>query len=486
MRLAGLLASALIFSFFNVAGQKNWQLSGPDRDKIYGASVNDAYELLKDRTAKEVVVAVIDIGTDINHEDLKDVLWTNKGEIPDNGVDDDKNGYIDDVHGWNFLGGKNGDLMYEATEATRMYQREKRRYMEVDTNVLSSDEREEYGRFLSRQRNYNQEQRERVSEAKLMARLSRMNEKLHWKLLFLMFMGKGAGRQLEEGAVMATNSAKYNAVNADSMRRAVVGDDPDNIYERFYGNNHVIGPEASHGTHTAGIIAANRNNNKGIMGVAANVRIMALRAVPWGDERDKDIANAIRYAVDNGASVINMSFGKYKSPNKGVVDSAVKYALSKDVLLIHSAGNEGNNTDTVDCFPNRKFLTGGEAENWIEVGANGKKGGSKLVAGFSNYGHKTVDLFAPGVNIKSTMPGNKYANESGTSMAGPVVAGVAAIIRGYFPELKAGEVKAVLLQTVSHYEGMVRKTGDKELKLEDMCISGGIVNAAQAVKKLYL
>ena len=292
--------------------------------------------------------------------------------------------------------------------------------------------------------------------------------------------------QLKEGKVYLENSVKYNKLNADSIRQYIVGDDINNADERYYGCNRVKGPDALHGTHVAGIIAATRNNNVGIRGIANNVRIMPVRAVPNGDERDKDIANAIRYAVDNGASIINMSFGKYYSPNKEVVDEAVQYALSKDVLLIHAAGNESKNVDSALSFPNRELSAGITAPNWLEVGANAYKKNKKLIGSFSNYGKLKVDLFAPGVDIYSTVPDNKYLNESGTSMAAPSTAGVAALIRSYFPELKAEEVKLLLMKTVVPYRKkvIIPGTTKKKAKVSDLCISGGFVNANNAVTEL--
>jgi subtilisin family serine protease len=213
---------------------------------------------------------------------------------------------------------------------------------------------------------------------------------------------------------------------------------------------------------------------------------MVVRAVPNGDERDKDVANAIRYAVDNGAKVVNMSFGKYYSPEKKVVDEAVEYAMSKDVLLIHAAGNEGKNRDIEQSYPSRDLANGSSAGNWLEVGANSYKKGKNLIGSFSNYGQLKVDLFAPGVDIYSTVSDNKYLNESGTSMAAPSAAGVAAVIRGYFPELKANEVREVLMKTVVPYKKKVKVPGKKKNKarVSELCISGGFINANNAVRSL--
>ena len=290
---------------------------------------------------------------------------------------------------------------------------------------------------------------------------------------------------------------KYNNMNVDSVRQYIVGDDPNNPAERYYGCNRVEGPDALHGTHVSGIIAAVRNNNMGINGIADDVKIMPIRAVPNGDERDKDIANAIRYAVDNGATIINMSFGKYYSPDKKLVDEAVKYGQSKDVLLIHAAGNESKNCDVESSFPNRELLSGEIANNWIQVGASSYKKGKSMIGDFSNYGKTKVDFFAPGVDIYSTVCDNKYIEESGTSMASPSAAGIAAIIREYYPELKANEVRELLIKTAVPYtkkvkvpglrkQRLIRRRKTKAVKesMSELCISGGFVNVNNAVLEL--
>ena len=302
--------------------------------------------------------------------------------------------------------------------------------------------------------------------------------------------------QIAEGKKQISGMLNNNKMNADSIRQYIVGDDIDNPNERFYGNNHYQGPDALHGTHVSGIIAAMRDNTIGIKGIANNVKIMIVRAVPNGDERDKDVANAIRYAVDNGATVINMSFGKYYSPDKKLVDDAVKYAESKDVLLIHAAGNESKDNDVELSYPNRELLSGEIATNCIQVGASGYKKDANIIGSFSNYALRKVDLFAPGVDVYSTIPDNKYISESGTSMASPSTAGVAALIRSYFPELKAPEVRTLLMKTVVPLDSKVnvpglskprvirkRKSKAVKKKLSEICISGGFVNANNAVKE---
>jgi subtilisin family serine protease len=278
------------------------------------------------------------------------------------------------------------------------------------------------------------------------------------------------------------------SLNPDFDPRSIVGDNYQNPNERGYGNGEVVGPDPLHGTHVAGIIGAVRGNGIGLNGIAPSPKIMVIRAVPDGDERDKDVANAIRYAVDNGAQVVNMSFGKGQSPYKSVVDEAVKYADSKGVLLVHAAGNEASDNDTTDNFPNRTFVGGGEARLWLEVGASSWQGGEAMVAPFSNYGPKTVDVFAPGVDIYSSVTGGKYQRESGTSMAAPVVTGLAALIMSYYPELTAAEVRQVILDSATRYPTAVVRLpssdsqGASTAAFGELSTTGGIVNAYSALK----
>jgi subtilisin family serine protease len=396
-----------------------------------------------------------------------------------------------------------------------MYQRMNKKFKGADTAHFSTDEAKEYAEYKKIKHTFLKDQEE--DEMKLisiqifsdfLANAKKQNNgvlskkalkayvpvnkkekkiKKYLKILFLLGINpEELDGQIAEGRKTIENSVKYNKMNVDSIREYLVGDNVNNVNEYYYGCNRVKGPDALHGTHVSGIIAAVRNNKIGINGIADNVKIMPIRAVPNGDERDKDIANAIRYAVDNGATIINMSFGKYYSPDKKIVDEAVQYALSKDVLLIHAAGNDSKNSDTATSYPNRALQSGTIVPNWIEVGASGYKKGKNLVGSFSNYGKTKVDLFAPGVDIYSTVPDNKYVSESGTSMASPSTAGVAALIRSYFPELKAAEVKAVLMKSVQPYKRKVVKPGTRrgKVKVNELCISGGFINANNAVMEL--
>lgn len=513
-----LIVISLFASQLLIAQKKtpeNWILKHPKTDNAYGTSATQAYKKLENKKSKTVVVAVIDSGVDTEHEDLKDIIWVNTKEIPNNNIDDDKNGYIDDVNGWSFIGGANGDINYEASELARMYHKMTKKFATVDTEKLSDTDAKEFEEYKKIKVDYlkelgeNEQQLQQITIfSDFVLKVKEKNNgtfnkkaindyqtadkreiKLKKFLKIMLTFGMKAEEmegELKKGKDHFENAVKYDKLNTDSIRAVTIGDDVNNMNERYYGCNRVKGPDALHGTHVSGIIAAIHNNNKGIDGIATNVKIMPVRAVPNGDERDKDIANAIRYAVDNGASIINMSFGKYYSPNKKLVDEAVEYAKSKDVLLIHAAGNESKNADIEHSFPSREFENKSIASNWIEVGANGYKKGKKIIGSFSNYGKTRVDIFAPGVDILSTVPDNKYIEESGTSMAAPSTAGVAAILRGYFPELKAEEVKAILIKTAVPYKKkvIIPGTKKKKTKVSNLCVAGGFISAENAVNEL--
>lgn len=500
---------------------KNWFLLDPQTDSVQGVSAEKTYQtLLKDQPSKTILVAVIDSGIDIDHEDLKSVIWTNEKEIAGNGLDDDKNGYIDDVHGWNFIGGKNGNVDADTYELTREYIRLSKKFLSIDTLKLNKKAAIEFAGYKKVKDKYlklkakNEQQynlyngmytnltqsidtlKAKLKTDELTPELVKNFQSSDVKLLFakgfLMNLYKNAGEdaniseymgQLKEGVEYYRVIVKYG-YNQDFNSREIVGDNYSNLFEKGYGNNDVKGPDPTHGTHVAGIIAADRKNELGIKGIADNVKILPIRAVPNGDERDKDIANAIIYAVDNGAKIINMSFGKSFSPEKEVVDKAVKYAEMKGVLLIHAAGNDSDDIDVDKNFPTKKYLDGKEAKKWIEVGASAYGADENFVGDFSNYGKKMVSLFAPGVDVYSTVPNNKYKNESGTSMASPSIAGVAALLWSYFPELSALQVKDILLKSTRKFDNLkVIKPGSKEEVLfSDLSSSGGLVNAYEAVK----
>jgi subtilisin family serine protease len=542
--LAGVLSLAVSGNVFAFQGNHisdttaipdDWFLLDPETDNVQGIGVEKAYKtVLQDKPSRTVIVAVIDTGVDFNHEDLKDVMWVNEKEIAGNGIDDDHNGYIDDIYGWNFIGGKNGNVKQDTHELTREYKRLKEKYENVDGKKVPKKNKAEYTYWVSVKEAYIKEKTENETNYKscieqiskyksfyknLTESIALLKETYHVDKLTQQMVDtikssdphirfaryivnviyKNEDEKEEPEAVAEElkkvidhnsevcdnyeTAIKYG-YNLDFDSRTIVGDNYFVLDEKGYGNNDVKGTGPVHGTHVAGIIAANRKNSIGIKGIADNVRIMALRAVPKGDERDKDIANAIIYAVDNGAKIINMSFGKNYSPQKAYVDKAVKYAETKGVLLVHGAGNEGEDDDKVKHYPSRFYLDGKEATNWIDVGASGWSADNTLVADFSNYGKKSVDFFAPGVQIYSTTPGNSYENFDGTSMASPVTAGVAAILMSYFPHLSAIQIREILRQSSRKFDMLkVQRPGSKtEENFSDLTISGGLVNAYEAVK----
>ena len=521
--LACALLLAFTLGYSQTSAPRNWFNLDLAEDNVPGVSTERAYEqLLSGKKSKSVIVAVLDSGVDYEHEDLQDVMWVNEGEIPGNGIDDDKNGYIDDIHGWNFLGNKSGEnIQYDNLEVTRLYREYDKMFKGKDPESLSKKEKElykkykEYGKVIEDKRAEVEE--EAGTFVAIATAINSLAEEIGKDVVsqedlanfksdnpLLMYAAQIGQALMQEGQTFEQIQKDINDYaghlaaeyeyhyNLDFDPRPEVNDDFSNPYDRNYGNNDVRGPDAMHGTHVAGIIAAKRDNGLGMDGVANNVRIMSVRTVPDGDERDKDVAAAIVYAVDNGASVINMSFGKGASPRKDVVDEAVKYAQKNDVLIIHAAGNDNKQISDDNNFPTDKFDKRGGflglfgpkyAENWIEVGAINWHTDESLVAPFSNYSADYVDLFAPGMEIYSTTPYNEYENQQGTSMAAPVVAGVAAVIRSYFPDLTAEQVKQVIMDSAVRQNKKVREPGSEVLvPFSQLSVTGGVVNAYEAIK----
>lgn len=468
----------------------DWQNKDLKTDSLFGISTHKAYnKLLKGKKSATVTVAVIDAGVDTSHEDLKNVLWVNpKKKAGDNGT-----------YGWSYIGSAKGNVRYDNLELTRqvrqhlqkgdtltaLYHQEKAeldKKRKADTRQLNgvmnfvnalNAVTQKMGKDNPTLADFKAYQPQGPAETQVTKTLINV---LSQKDDFAAFKKEQIDPALEHYKA----SVDYQ-LNTAYDPRSIVGDDYTDSKQRNYGSPDNDGPDPTHGTHVAGIIAAQQNNGIGIDGIADHVKILAIRAVPDGDERDKDIANAIRYAADHGAKVINMSFGKPYSQDKATVDEAVKYALKKDVLLIQAAGNDDKDIDTAANFPNRRYADGSEAGAWIVVGASGLKDDDHLKAPFSNYGKTAVDVFAPGVQIYSSVPGSKYAYFDGTSMACPVVAGLAALLREYYPKLKARQVKDIILQSVVKVDHPVL-LDKKEVPFTDLCRTGGIVNAYQALQ----
>lgn len=469
-----------------------WHLAPFNKGKNSGIDLEKALEFVKDKKANEVIVAIADAGVDIYHPDLKNMLWVNTDEIADNGQDDDNNGFIDDVYGWNFL----GDITYDHLELTRKYMTLNDKY-----ELKPGDETNpEYAEYLKLKEVY----------------LKDFNEANGLFNAFTMF--KSGMNELETalGSDMTKDELKaYQPVNkAQKTSKMVIllssmkgefnfkqvqselmdgydhydylanyGLNPKfNPAQNPAGNNDVYYGEkfSSHGTHVAGIVAADGSNSFGAKGICQSCKIMSIRNVPDGDERDDLVANGIRYAVDNGAKIVNMSFGKGYAANTAIVYDAIRYAQSKGVLLIHAAGNDGKNNDETDNFPNDN---NDEFNNWIEVGASSWESKPNALANFSNYGQTQIDLFAPGVDVYSTTPENQYEAFDGTSMASPVVSGVAAFVWSYYPSLTASEVKQILMESAIPIKGRNRRPGKrKKTRASKISKSGAEVNLYEALK----
>lgn len=498
---------------------KEWNSLDLLSDTIPGMSVNKAYsEIIRKRKGENVIVAVVDSGVDIEHEDLKNIIWVNKNEIPDNGIDDDKNGYIDDVHGWNFL----GDITAENMEYVRYMVKLGPQFEGKTESSISAADKADFTIYKKAkaefEKDFNEAQANKARYTEILSQVKPAHQAISKKLGNENYTKEDLANiknptpteqqqiaglsqmlgfadtvpevitQLNDGIDHFSGSLDTH-FNLEGNFRSVLNDDPDDFSDNSYGNNDVDGPEEKkegvrHGTHVAGIIAAERNNGIGLNGVANNVEIMVLRAVPDGDEYDKDIALAIRYAVDNGASVINTSFGKYYSPHPEWVWDAIKYASDKDVLIVCAAGNAGIDLDTTQVYPNdQEGLAAEKGDTFITIGALNYKYGGELVASFSNYGASNVDVFAPGVKIWSTTPLSTYDYLQGTSMAAPAVSGVAATIRSYYPSLSAKQVKEILMSSGLSSKANVMPGGEESntASFATVSKSGNMVNMYNAL-----
>ena len=512
--------------------EKFWSHADLTKDSIAGMSLEKAYQFLEGKKPTSVIVAIADSGVDIEHEDLKDVLWMNTKEIKGNNIDDDKNGYVDDIYGWNFLGNASGKMINaDQLEITRLVKKRREKFgdkkseeiAENDTYEFESYQRlnQEYMLTISQKEFEIQEMQQTISNLERVKQVFTDVKKLVGKEKFslsdldslkptslMMISQIEAIKKILENGSNEDDLLEYYQQVADYTKelkkaiegydldlnvRETLGDDLYDINDKFYGNNNVIGDKdlEKHGTHVAGIVAASRINNKGAKGVANTVKTMTVRIVPDGDEHDKDVALGIRYAVDNGAKIINTSFGKRFSPNKEWVFDAIEYAAKKDVLIVNAAGNDGKDIDIRETYPNdSKDLKTEFADNVITIGASGLYYNEELVASFSNYGKINVDIFAPGVDIYSTVPKNEYEPLSGTSMAAPSTSGVAALIRAYYPALTAKQVKYILMNSGVKIDFKVIKPGSQTgenpegelVPFADLSVSGRIVNAYNALQ----
>jgi subtilisin family serine protease len=500
---------------------KNWYALDLKVDGYFGVSLTQAYQFLNGLKSKPVVVAIIDSGVDTLQKDLQGVLWVNTKEKKGNGKDDDHNGYVDDIHGWDFLGGPGGKSDFSETEEeVREYHRLKGKYL--NATEASAENKKEYAYWVKVKTEYDSTvNRARTEIRQLSPIMNAMVETsgyirhalnlkanqtftkadvehlqttndtlLEVRNLWLIAFSEDVSTSTNVKVIkeLSEYMAKLNnSINPDlEARKRIVGDNPDILKDKPYGNNVLKFSDASHGTGVAGLVGAIRNNGYGIDGVANNVKLMAIKAVPIGDEYDKDEVNAIHYAVDNGAKIINMSFGKKISPHKEWVDEAFKYAAAHDVLLIQAAGNENQDLDVKPDYPNDTFADGSatDADNVINVGASGLKLDENLATIFSNYGQKNVDLFAPGVKITSIDNDAELITDDGTSFSAPIVTGIAALILEYYPNLSSRQIKQAIMESAAPLKGtMVLKPGTKDMvDFTTLSKTGGIVNARIALE----
>lgn len=485
----------------------NWQHLDLATDSIPGMSVDKAYTFLQGKKSIEVIVGVVDSGTDLKHEDLKDVAWVNKKEIAGNGIDDDKNGYVDDINGWNFLGKSYKEhleferILMKPSVADAATLAEVKAYQENKVNEAKQN-KSRYGQMLSGAEKAHKELTKYFGKDSYtpeeVGAINTNNEDLKKSIATAKFLYQfvpSLPKGIKELSSMVSKAKK--TINGDNLKtdyRTVVGDNAYDINDKpgsGDGNTGHSKKDEAHGSHVSGIIGATRNNGKGMNGVANNVKIMAVRSVSDGDEYDKDVALGIRYAVDNGAKVINTSFGKAFSPNKEWVYDALKYAAKKDVLIVNAAGNDGKNIDIEKTFPNdAPDLVNEISDNVLTLGAMSANYDENLPASFSNYGKINVDVFAPGVQVHSTTPDNEYQKFSGTSMAAPSAAGVAALVRSYYPKLSASQVKHILMNSGTKIDLMVTKPGSKSrtnpkgelVPFSSLSVSGRVVNAYNALR----
>jgi cell wall-associated protease len=494
--------------------QKEWEHLDPEKDNMLGISTFRAYELLNGKKSNTVVVAIIDNGADLSHEDLLGQFWVNPGEIPGNGIDDDKNGYIDDIHGWNFLGNQKGEnIKRENTELTRIYSKLRQKFGNLSDSLIRKKEVVGYNKYLKIKGLYDKSVLDKKSELlgyqillskcliadSLVKDYFKSNSYTQLNLLqlkdtslkiissrdlLLDLFSYDLDVQKLSGMVKNCQNDLETRLNPDyNIRNEIIGDNPDDLNDSIYGNNMVDAQNPYHGTGMAGTIAA-LYNDIGINGVVKNVKLMILRVLPNGDENDKDVALAIKYAVSNKADIISCSFGKSYSMHPEFVEQAIKIAEKAGVLIVHAAGNDGRNNDSIPTYPTGYYSSGERASNWINVGASTSIDNQGIVAYFSNYGKKSVDVFAPGYEVPSCALGNKYDLSSGTSTAAPVVAGVAAVLKAYFPKLSDIEIKDIIIESAYIPKTTRVKllgSGKDYSNFKDLSVSGGIVNLYNAI-----
>ncbi|WP_062055909.1 S8 family serine peptidase [Aquimarina longa] len=503
----------------------NWHHKDIIDDTIPGISLDKAYKkILNKKKLDNVIIAIIDQQVEINHEDLKDQIWNNPKEIPDNNIDDDNNGYIDDIHGWNFLGNSKGENIiranYEFVRVIRKFDstfknkrkehissKQKANFLiykqaqkSYEKKLKFAKKEQEYADFLVRNypkskkllKTFFPQENYTLQQVDSLYKVHKENSELG-KLIY--FMYDYLKYNLSKDWIIETKKTAderlSKLMNFKYNDRSILGDDPNNLADNEYGNNIVnkYSKILYHGTNVTGVIASTRDNNIGAQGILNNCKIMVLSVSPIGDENDKDISLAIKYAVDNGAKIINMSFGKDFSINKKWVNEAIKYASEKDVLIVSSAGNESRNLDNQNIYHvnDTEYSTGNEiSNNFLLIGSSTYSLDKNLKKSSSNYGKSNVDLFAPGHNIYTTSPlEEKYKFTTGSSYSSAIVSGIAALIRSCYPDLKAFQIKEILMKSGISYnidvEMTLKDNTKKMIPFSDLSKSGKIVNAYNAL-----
>ena len=510
---------------------KFWHWKDLEKDGVHGVSLFKAQQLLIDLKLKPapIVIAILDGGIDTNHLQIKPLLWNNTKEIPGNHLDDDKNGYVDDLHGWNFLGNAAGQNINKASdEKSRIYHRYKSEFkqdnldsatwdlkkkqtykiwQQAAAEIIFTDEDADNLAFIKMARNAvvkmgvilireiedSNFTAEKLETYQPVGKLTADTKISYLRTLQALGIDKSNGHQsILDDLNEYISGKEQSAISMDNapvdLRKNIIQDQYENFKDQYYGNNNITGPNAKHGTHVAGLAAGIVDTIVPNATFINPIRIMGVRVVPDGDEYDKDVALGIRYAVNNGAKIINMSFGKSFSPEQPWVDSAIRYAASKDVLIIHSAGNESYDLNVKSVYPNPySTVFKDKANNLITVGASSDPIiAESILTDFSNYGNQIVDVLSPGNKIYSSLPNQNYGYLNGTSMSAPILSHIAALIRSYFPKLSAIEVKTILLQSCWKPEDentlFPIPQKDQAKKLNEMSAEGGIINAALCIQ----
>ena len=517
----------------SVEKPKFWHHEDYGSTNIPGISLDKSIRSVNHLSSKkQIIVAVIDTQIDALHEDLNTSIWTNKKEIPNNGTDDDKNGFTDDIHGWNFLGNKSGGYTvwanFEYIRILRDYGPIFKNKSKEEIPVKDKFKYEQYLKAIENDKKFSKYFNNYIKSLKYdislyqktkdtlrhffpkenytykqldsLYRKHKINDKTYRErrdsndqdlgalldsYLTSLDIGLNSYAKLTS-ALKQQDSTLNKSCSLSFNERKNIDCETSN---KGYGNNKTqveikgIPIFSNHSTEVSSIIAAKRENNLGIKGFSDNIKIMPLPVCPSGDEHDRDIALAVKYAVDNGAKVINMSFGKDLSMYPELISEALQYAEKHNVLIVHAAGNNGINIDNSTFYPN-DYNKIEICNNFITVGSINKNYGEKMVSSFSNYGKVNVDLFAPGEDIYTAIPDNQYGFDSGTSLAAPMVSGTAALIWLYYPKLNVQQVKQIILESGTPYdlEVIVPGTKDKKVKFSELSKTGKVLNVYNAMQ----